>query len=110
MRISFLLEIHSIGTEVKKIARKYLKWINAPIWVKVGRNVKNIRRWKGLTQETVALRSAIDLKTFKRIERGLVRDITIEQAFRIILALKCSPDAIVPMISEIYLKPRYILG
>ncbi len=75
-----------------------MKWIDAPIWVKIGRRIKCCRKWKGLTQEKVALVAKIDLKRYKRIERAIVKDITIEEAFRIKEALHVSQEEIIPLL------------
>lgn len=96
MRKSLLLEIYSIGVEVIRMARKYLKWRDAPIWVKTGRNIKDHRRWRGLTPEAVASKARIDLKRYKRMERAIVEDITIVEAKMIADALKVSEEMIIP--------------
>ena len=72
--------------------KKYLKWVNAPIWVKIGRNIKNCRKWKGLTPEQVAFKAKIELKRYKRMERAIVRDITHDETWRIARALKLGDD------------------
>jgi len=72
--------------------KKYLKWVNAPIWVKIGRNIKNCRKWKGLTLEQVAFKAKIELKRYKRMERAIVRDITHDETWRIARALKLGDD------------------
>ena len=74
------------------MARKYLKWCNAPIWVKIGRNIKDCRKWKGLTPEEVAFKAMIDLKRYKRMERAIVQDITYDETFRIADALRIDED------------------
>lgn len=75
-----------------------MKWVDAPIWVKVGRDMKSCRIWKKLTQEQVAKRADVDLKRYKRMERTIVKDITIDEAFRITKALRVSQDEIIPNI------------
>ncbi|HHT9136997.1 MAG TPA: helix-turn-helix domain-containing protein [Candidatus Wunengus sp. YC60] len=74
------------------MARKYLKWCDAPIWVKICRNVKDCRRWKGFTPEKLAAKANIDLKRYKRIERALVQDITYDETYRIARALRIDED------------------
>ncbi len=76
------------------MARKYLKWVDAPIWMKICRNVRDCRNWKGGTPEEVALKAGIDLKRYKRIERGLVQDITFDEAYRIGTALGLAKGAL----------------
>ena len=80
-----------------KMSRKYLKWVNAPVWVQVGRSIGYCRKWKGVTQEEVASLAGIDLKRYKRMERTLVRDITIVEADNIAKALHVSREEIIPM-------------
>lgn len=76
------------------MARKYLKWFDAPIWVKIGRSIRDCRKWKGFTIEQVASRAQIDLKRYKRMERAVVRDITFDETFRIAKALNIDEDDI----------------
>lgn len=83
-------------------------WIKRPIWKRVASNIKTTREWKGFSQEEVSLRSGIDLKSLKRIERGVTNDLTLEQTFRIICALKCEVEEIIPMLNPKYLKLEYI--
>lgn len=75
-----------------------MKWVDAPIWVKVGRNVKSCRKWRGLTPEKVALEAKIDLKRYKRIERTIIQDITIKEAINIAAALKVSQEEVIPFL------------
>lgn len=74
------------------MSRKYIKWVNSPIWVKIGRNIKNCRKWKGLTPEQVAFKAKIELKRYKRMERAIVRDITHDETLRIAHALNLGND------------------
>ncbi|HLL61165.1 MAG TPA: helix-turn-helix transcriptional regulator [Candidatus Nitrosocosmicus sp.] len=75
-----------------------MRWVDAPIWVKVARNVKNCRKWKNLSKEQVASRAKIDLKRYKRIEREVVKDITIDEAFRMQKAMKVHQEEIIPIL------------
>lgn len=81
---------------MRTIARKYLKWVDAPVWVKTGRNILVHRKWRNLTQEEVATKGRIDLKRYKRMERAIVEDITIDEGYRIAKALKVSEEMIIP--------------
>ena len=83
-----------MGKETKLIMRKYLKWVDAPIWVKIGRNIRDCRKWKNLTPEQVALSSKIDLSRYKRMERGIVQDINFDETHRIALAMKVDEEDI----------------
>lgn len=76
------------------MARKYLKWVDAPIWIKIGRNIRDCRKWKNATPEEIASRAKIDLKRYKRMERAVVKDITFDEVFRIAKALKMSENDI----------------
>jgi transcriptional regulator with XRE-family HTH domain len=69
-----------------------MKWVSSPIWVKIGRNIKNCRKWKGLTPEQVAFKAKIELKRYKRMERAIVRDITHDETLRIAQALNLGND------------------
>lgn len=74
------------------ISRKYLRWSDAPLWMKICRNVRSGRKWKGGTPEQIAAKAAIDIKRYKRIERGLAQDITFDEADRIADALGFDGD------------------
>jgi len=74
-----------------------MKWIDAPVWVQVGRNIKHCRKWKKFTPEYVASKANIDLKRYKRMERDLVKDITIDEALRIKDALQAIQEEIIPL-------------
>lgn len=78
------------------MARKYLTWDKAPTWIKVERAIKNYREWREITPEEAAKRAGIDLKRYKRIERAVVPDITIDEAYRMVKVLKIYPDEIIP--------------
>ncbi len=78
------------------MARKYLTWDKAPAWIKVERSIKNYRKWRKITLEEAATRAKIDLKRYKRIERAVVPDITIDEAYRMVEVLKIYPDEIIP--------------
>ncbi len=80
------------------MTRTYIKWVDAPIWVKVGRNIRDCRKWKKYTPEKLAFEAKIDLKRFKRIERGLTEDITIYEALRIQHVLQVSQEEIIPLL------------
>jgi len=75
-----------------------MRWVDAPIWVKVGRDIKYCRKWKNLTPEQVAFKAKIDLKRYKRMERAIVQDITIDEAFRIARALKIDSEMLIPLL------------
>lgn len=77
------------------MARKYLKWVDAPIWIKIGRNIKDCRKWKGFTQEQVAIKAKIDPKRYKRMERAIVKDITHDETYRIACVLKIDDEYII---------------
>lgn len=81
--------------EVSKIARKYLKWPDAPIWVKIGRNIYHTRKWKNLTQEQVASRAKVDIKRYKKMERTLIQDITHDETTRITNAMRLDDDEMI---------------
>lgn len=65
-----------------------MKWVDAPLWMKICRNVKVCRKWKKDVPEHVAFKANIDLKRYKRIERGVAQDITFDEVYRIAKVLK----------------------
>lgn len=77
------------------IPRKYLKLIDAPLWIRVARTIKITRKWKKLTKEDLASKANIDIKRYKRIERELVKDITIVEIGNIADAMNLNIDDII---------------
>lgn len=63
----------------------------ATIYQKVGENIRNIRKQKGLTQEDLAGLARIDPKSIIQIENGK-RNPTLKTLRRIALALKKNPS------------------
>ncbi len=78
------------------MARKYLKWDDAPAWIKVERSIRNYRKWRKITVEEAAAKAKIDLKRYKKIEKAMIPDITIDEAYRMVDVLKIYPDEIIP--------------
>lgn len=70
------------------MARKYQRWVDSPMWMKICKNVRDCRKWKEFTPEQIAIKAGIDLKKYKRIERAVAKDITFDEVFRIAKALK----------------------
>ena len=77
-----------------------MKWIDAPVWVQTGRNMKSIRKWKAFSQEEIAQKAGIDLKRYKRMERGIVFDITIVEGMNIAQAFEVSYEEIIPILAN----------
>lgn len=71
-----------------------MKWVDAPIWVKIGRNIKHCREWKGFAPGEVASKAKIDLKRYKQLERAIVKDITYDETLMIARALRVDQDQI----------------
>lgn len=60
-----------------------------------GRNLRSIRKSRGLSQERLAYDTGIDRSYIGRIERGEV-NVTIEKIYLIAACLQCSPKDLVP--------------
>ncbi len=76
------------------MARKYLRWVDSPLWMKICKNIRDCRKWKGAAQEQVASKAGIDLKRYKRMERAVIRDVTFDEVFRISKALRINYEDI----------------
>jgi len=61
----------------------------------LGRNIKKIRRQKGLSQEKLARRTDISLNTLTKIESGFTKHPSIQTIHKIAKALAVSLDKIV---------------
>jgi len=62
---------------------------------KLGKNIKRIRKQKGLGQVEVAVDAGINPSYYGKIERGVVNP-SIEKLFRIAKALKIKTSEILP--------------
>jgi len=60
-----------------------------------GRNLRAIRKSKGLSQERLAHESGIDRSYVGKIERGEVNT-TVEKIYLLARCLKCSPKDLMP--------------
>jgi len=60
-----------------------------------GKNLREIRKSKGLSQERLAHEAGIDRSYVGKVERGEV-NVTIEKIYAIANCLKCSPKELVP--------------
>ncbi|OGE31138.1 hypothetical protein A3C59_03985 [Candidatus Daviesbacteria bacterium RIFCSPHIGHO2_02_FULL_36_13] len=87
-----------------------MRWIDAPIWVKTGRFIKWARVFRNYTQGELAMKSGIELKLLRKIEKGAYRDITIEQAYRVALTLGCEVEEIIPLLTPRHMHKKYVLA
>ncbi|OED65767.1 transcriptional regulator [Vibrio tasmaniensis ZS-17] len=62
---------------------------------KFGRNLRRIRKNKGISQDKLALSAEIDRSYMGRIERGEV-NITLEKAYQIACVLECDIRDLLP--------------
>lgn len=63
--------------------------------LKIGRLIRNKRKEKNITQESLSLQCGIDRSYMGRIERGEV-NLTVEKLYEISSALKVSPQELLP--------------
>ena len=66
----------------------------------LGKNIREQRKKRGLSQDTLALECNLDRSYMGRIERGEV-NITVEKLYQIIETLNCDPIAVLPHLSEL---------
>ena len=73
-------------------------WRNLSFWKKVGSNLGNVRRWRGLTDIQVSEKIGMDLKRYRKMERGETESITLKEIVNLIKFLNVVPEEIVPSI------------
>ena len=56
------------------------------------------------------MKSGIELKLLRKIEKGAYRDITIEQAYRVALTLGCEVEEIIPLLTPRHMHKKYVLA
>lgn len=61
----------------------------------LGKNIREARRSKGVSQDVFALMCKLDRSYMGRIERGEV-NITIEKLYQIAEFLQCDPSSLLP--------------
>lgn len=69
--------------------------MGSPVCEAFGRNLREIRKSKGLSQERLAHEAGIDRSYVGKIERGEV-NVTIEKIYSFATCLECSPKELVP--------------
>ena len=65
------------------------------IRVEFGKNLRSIRRTRGLSQEQLAYSAGIDRSYLGKVERGKV-NLTIEKLYTLAETLGCSPKDLIP--------------
>jgi len=61
----------------------------------LGRNIREVRKKKGYSQDAFALAAGIDRSYIGRVERGEV-NITVEKLYEIAAVLECEPASLLP--------------
>lgn len=61
----------------------------------LGKNIREARKAKGLSQDVLALVCKVDRSYMGRIERGEV-NITVEKLYQIAESLECKPALLLP--------------
>ncbi len=69
---------------------------NLSIWKQIGSDVRSVRKWRGLTDIHVAEKLGIDLKRYRRIERGQTESVTLGEIMSLIKLFDCYPEEIIP--------------
>nr|WP_297401759.1 helix-turn-helix transcriptional regulator [uncultured Marinobacter sp.] len=65
------------------------------IRVEFGKNLRSIRRARGLSQEQLAYSAGVDRSYLGKVERGKV-NLTIEKLYALADTLGCSPKDLIP--------------
>ncbi|MEK7571636.1 MAG: helix-turn-helix transcriptional regulator [Patescibacteria group bacterium] len=74
-------------------------WRNLSFWKKIGSNVKNVRKWRGLTDLEVSEKTGIDLKRYRKIERGQTESVTLEEVVILVNLFEVYQGEILPDIT-----------
>lgn len=61
----------------------------------LGKNIQQVRKTRGISQELLAHQTGIDRSYMSRIERGIV-SITVEKLYTLALALECELSELLP--------------
>jgi len=69
--------------------------MNQELALKIGANIREIRKNKSISQEQLALLTTIDRSYLGRIERGEV-NITVEKLYQISKTLQIDPKVLLP--------------
>lgn len=69
--------------------------MNQELALKIGANIREIRKNKSISQEQLALLTTIDRSYLGRIERGEV-NITVEKLYQISKTLQIDPKMLLP--------------
>jgi transcriptional regulator with XRE-family HTH domain len=65
-----------------------------------GKNLRKLRKVKGLSQEQLAYSAGIDRSYIGKVERGQV-NLTIEKLYILAVTLGCSPKDLIPELIKI---------
>lgn len=71
-------------------------WRNLSLWKKIGSNVKDIRKWRELTDLQVSEKTEIELKRYRKIERGQTESVTLKEIVSLIKLFDVYPEEIFP--------------
>ena len=72
-------------------------WRNLTIWKKIASDIKYIRKWKGLTDFEVSKRLGMELKVYRKIERGQVESVTLKNIMDMMTLFNVTLDEIIPL-------------
>jgi len=72
----------------------------SPLAKTIGRNIQQVRKAQGLSQEKLAHLAGLDRSYMSRIERGIV-SVTVEKLYRVAAILGCMPHELLPAPSEV---------
>ena len=76
---------------ISKVAKE-----NLSVWKKLGNDIKGVRKWKGFTDIQVAKRLGIDIKKYRKIERGQTENMTFSEIVNFIKLFDIFPEEILP--------------
>ena len=72
-------------------------WRNLSLWSGLGSNIKHIRKWRKFSDIEVSQKTEIDLKKYRRFERGNTDSISFSEIVKLIRFFEVLPEEIIPL-------------
>jgi DNA-binding XRE family transcriptional regulator len=73
-------------------------WKNLSLWKKIGSNIRSSRNWRGMTDVQASKRLGIDLKTYRKIEKGQTESVSLKVIMDIKNLFNAQIEEIIPLI------------
>lgn len=73
-------------------------WRNLSYWKKVGTFIRGARKWRDMTEVQVSNKLGIELKDYRKIERGQTESVTLEQIYVLKKYFRVSIEQLIPLL------------